>query len=145
MPKVKPSKRLEISLDDLDGPTARPVAPAPPATKSVGTPVMGMTPPDVVANQQAMMLAAQMNAKNPGVAIALSLLFPGAGQMYCGAIGRGVLFFLAYLVSWVLIIAVIGIFLVIGVLVWACIDASNLAKRHNAQVIAQTTGVVTGV
>ena len=38
--------------------------------------------------------------KNPRTASLLSILCPGAGQVYNGQIGKGIGYFIAYLISW---------------------------------------------
>ena len=77
-----------------------------------------------------------MNHKSPGVAALLSLLFTGAGQVYCGRAGRGVAFFFAAMFSALLIFVLIGLILLPIVWIWAAIDASNLAKQQNAALMA---------
>ena len=60
--------------------------------------------------------------KSPGISALLSLVIPGAGQMYCEKVGRGFGFLIAvYLTVWILI----GI----PIWIWCIVDAYNLAKR----------------
>ena len=55
--------------------------------------------------------------KNPGLALCLSIIFPGGGQFYNGHIGKGILILLTF---WLLIPWIYGIF-----------DAYSSANRIN--------------
>jgi len=81
-------------------------------------------------------MALTMNRKSPGTAMVLSVLFTGAGQAYCGRVGRGVAFFCAAVFSGILILAVIGLILLPIVYIWAMVDAYQLANRHNQMLLA---------
>jgi len=85
------------------------------------------------------------NPKSPRwawLAFTLSLLFPGLGQVYCGRIGRGLLFMLAYLLlvpvycvllahtspiatHWLLV----SVLLCLGICLIPCVDAFVLTRR----------------
>jgi TM2 domain-containing membrane protein YozV len=69
--------------------------------------------------------------KSPGLAAVLSFLIPGLGQIYCGKIGKGILFLVLAIVSAVLIIFLIGIPIYIIVWVINILDAHKTAKRIN--------------
>jgi TM2 domain-containing membrane protein YozV len=70
--------------------------------------------------------------KSPGLAAVLSFLIPGLGQIYCGKIGKGILFLVLAIVSAVLIIIfLIGIPIYIIVWVINILDAHKTAKRIN--------------
>ena len=84
----------------------------------------------------AAMAALTMRHKSTGMAILLSLFLPGAGQFYVGRTGRGIAFFCAAVVSYVLIIVLIGLILVPAVVIWAAVDANKLANAYNAQLLA---------
>jgi len=66
--------------------------------------------------------------RNPGLALLLSFFFPGAGQVYNGEVGKGIAMFAGYVVSWVLIIVLIGWFGVVGIWLWSMIDAYQNSK-----------------
>jgi TM2 domain-containing membrane protein YozV len=83
----------------------------------------------------AAMASLGLERKSPGVAILLSLVFTGAGQVYCGRPGRGALFFLAAVLSGVLILALVGLFLLPIVWIWAAVDANNLATAQNRRLL----------
>jgi len=87
-----------------------------------------------LSTQQAVALS--MNQKSPGVAVLLSLLFTGAGQVYCGRALRGLAFFGAAFVSALLILLLIGLLLLPIVWIWAAVDAHSLAQRQNQTLLA---------
>jgi TM2 domain-containing membrane protein YozV len=82
---------------------------------------------------------AVLGKKSAGLAAVLSLLLVGAGQMYCGRVGRGLAFLVAYAVSVLLIFAFVGFLLMPVVFIWALIDAINLANKHNAELARRLT------
>lgn len=61
--------------------------------------------------------------KNMLVTIILSVFLPGLGQMYLGLDHKGAILLLAYIVSAILILLVIGLFLVMIIWIWALVDA----------------------
>ncbi len=91
-------------------------------------------PPSNNPNMAAVALA--MNHKSAGVAVLLSLLWTGAGQVYCGRAGRGVAFFCAAVFAWCTLFFVIGFILLPAVWIWAAVDAASLANRQNAMLMA---------
>jgi len=90
-----------------------------------------------------------MRARNPGVALVLSAIFPGLGQFYNRQFGKGVAFFVAGLVSsWVtsallpsmdgllrgelpkqIGLLTVALFLLLICYAWSVVDAYRLAKR----------------
>ena len=67
------------------------------------------------------LLTGMRKEKSPGIAALLSLVIPGAGQMYCEKVGRGFGFLIAVCFTvWILI----GI----PIWIWCIVDAYNLAK-----------------
>lgn len=83
-------------------------------------------------NQNAAAIAI-LGRKSGGLAAILSLLLVGAGQMYCGHVGRGVAFLAAWVLSCLLMFALVGFLLAPIVFIWALVDAVSLAGRHNAE------------
>jgi len=81
----------------------------------------GQTPSIVIQNVQAAPVYAQPVVmgihKNAGLAAVLSFFIPGAGQMYNGQIGKGILFFIT---SWLVI-----------PWIWSIFDAYSVANRIN--------------
>ena len=69
--------------------------------------------------------------KNVLLAAILSFLFPGLGHLYNGLTKKGVSFIIAYIVSAVLVILVIGFVLMLIVWIWALIDAIKTTEAIN--------------
>lgn len=157
LPPSKPRPKLEINFDDEPDPP--PYAPAPPGRrppvpapaaldpKPAPLPVVSgyeHPPPQAAspgyANNAMAVAAMSMNRKSPGTAVLLSLLFTGAGQVYCGRAARGIAFFGAAFVSAILILALVGFILLPMVWIWAAIDAANLASKQNATLVAAMAG-----
>ncbi|HTQ13150.1 MAG TPA: GYF domain-containing protein [Rhizomicrobium sp.] len=71
--------------------------------------------------------------KSPGVALLLSLLLCGAGQMYNGQIGKGILMLIGCVLLWFVLLGWI-------INIWSWIDAYQTAKmmnfRYQQQLIA---------
>jgi TM2 domain-containing membrane protein YozV len=78
--------------------------------------------------------------KNPGIATVLSFFIPGAGQIYNGQIGKGIVFFGAAIVSYWLCFILIGFVLAPIVWIYAMVDANKTAKRVNEQMVGQLGG-----
>ena len=69
--------------------------------------------------------------KNPSIAVVLSFLCMGLGQIYNGEIGKGVLFIVLYFVSWLLMFVLIGFLTTPLLWIWGMIDAYKSAERIN--------------
>jgi TM2 domain-containing membrane protein YozV len=109
-------------LSALFRPSRQQVAP-PPISAAAGATVVQIT------NQigpLAMLLddTGAFGAKSPGVALLLSFLICGAGQMYCGRVGKGILMLIGCIALW---------FVLLGwaVWIWSMIDAYATAKDMN--------------
>ena len=76
-----------------------------------------------------------LSSKNEGVAAVLSFFITGAGQIYNGRIGKGILFFIAMVISWILCSIVIGVPMLIIIWIFGICDAYDDAKKINAQLI----------
>ena len=61
----------------------------------------------------------EQKKKSPGIATLLSFIIPGAGQMYLGKVGKGILILLF---SWTIVVWLYGIY-----------DAYKYAKDYNAK------------
>lgn len=70
--------------------------------------------------------------KNPGVAAVLSFFWSGLGQIYNGEIGKGVLLLVVYIVSWWLMLIVIGFITTPVLWIYGMVDAYKTAERLNA-------------
>lgn len=69
--------------------------------------------------------------KSTLLAIILSVILPGLGQIYLGLDNKGAIFLIAYVVSAILILLLIGFLLVIVVWIWALIDTIISANALN--------------
>jgi len=73
--------------------------------------------------------------KNPGLAAVLSFFYMGLGQIYNGQIAKGIVFIVAYSVSWVLLASVI--FTIVGIIttpalfIYGMYDAYKSAEKIN--------------
>lgn len=84
--------------------------------------------PQVVVHQASAPLGLLPERKSAGLAVFLSFLFPGAGQMYCGRVGRGLLFMFLTMLGF-------GAFFIPGFALWIAqlFDAASTANRENAR------------
>lgn len=75
--------------------------------------------------------------KNPGLAAVLSFFWMGLGQIYNGQIAKGIVFIVAYAISWLLWLIVIG--MIITPLLWAygMYDAYKSAEKLNVEMSAR--------
>lgn len=69
--------------------------------------------------------------KSPGLAALLSALVVGLGQVYNGEVGKGILLFVAAIISGILWLVYIGIIFSILVWVYAIYDAYTTAQKIN--------------
>jgi len=72
--------------------------------------------------------------KDPGIAALLSFFVAGAGQIYVGAVGRGLVIFGGFVLLWILFLFD-GLLPLIGLIywIWNVYDAYNLAKKFPVQ------------
>lgn len=63
-------------------------------------------------------------AKSPGIALLLSLLICGVGQMYNGQAGKGILMLVGCILAWLFLLGWI-------VWIWSMVDAYSTAKQMN--------------
>ena len=64
-----------------------------------------------------------------GLAVVLSFLLPGLGQIYNQQFAKGARFIIAYVISWALSFVVIGWFFLIVVWIWSMVDAYQSTGR----------------
>lgn len=69
--------------------------------------------------------------KNLVLAVILSVIFPGLGQIYLGLNQKGILFIVGYIISAVLILLLIGFLLVLVVWIWALVDVVQSTNAIN--------------
>jgi TM2 domain-containing membrane protein YozV len=95
----------------------------PPITAAVGATVVHVTN-QITAPAMLMDDMGAFGPKSPGVALLLSLVICGAGQMYCGRVGKGILMLIGCIVLWF-------IFLGWVIWIWSIVDAYATAKDMN--------------
>lgn len=118
--------------EPLLGSLFRAKAALPPVTSTIstaeGSTVVQVTNniPNYNANLAAALLLADSEAanKSPGVALLLSLLICGVGQMYNGQVGKGIMMLIGCIVTWFIFLGWI-------VWIWSMVDAYQTAKRMN--------------
>lgn len=69
--------------------------------------------------------------KNVLLSAILSIIFPGLGQIYLGLNKKGISFIIAYIISAILIMLLIGFVLVLIIWVWALIDSIKSTEAIN--------------
>lgn len=69
--------------------------------------------------------------KNMLLAVILSVLLPGLGQIYLGLDHKGAIFLIAYVVSAILILLIIGFLLCFVIWIWALIDTIQSTNALN--------------
>ena len=69
--------------------------------------------------------------KTPIVSVLLSVLFPGLGQFYNGHSTKGLYFFAMAIISWILILFLIGLILYLLVWLWSIFDAYKSVTAIN--------------
>jgi TM2 domain-containing membrane protein YozV/ribosomal protein L40E len=74
--------------------------------------------------------------KSVGLAVFLTFLIPGLGQLYARRTGKGVAFLVAWFFSVLLMFVIIGFFIAPVVWIWAMIDAVNSVSKYNLGVMA---------
>jgi TM2 domain-containing membrane protein YozV len=72
----------------------------------------------------ALLLDGEAANKSPGLALVLSLLICGAGQMYNGQVGKGFLMLIGCVIAWFIFLGWI-------IWIWSMVDAYQTAKRMN--------------
>jgi TM2 domain-containing membrane protein YozV len=113
----------DMRLAQIFGPRY-PALSVPPITAAAGATVVNVTntigaPAMVILDD-----GLPFGPKSPGVALLLSLLLCGAGQMYCGRVGRGFLMLFGCIFLWFILLGWI-------VWIWSIIDAYSTAKQMN--------------
>lgn len=69
--------------------------------------------------------------KNPAISLLVSFFVPGVGSMINGDVGIGVAILIGYLISFPLVLVVIGLPMLLGFWVWGMVDAYQGAVRWN--------------
>ncbi|MGA2572789.1 MAG: DUF6677 family protein [Candidatus Methanomethylicaceae archaeon] len=69
--------------------------------------------------------------KNPALALILSFLLPGLGQIYNGETDKGILMILGAIVCGILELFIIGIFLYLALWIYGMYNAYKTAEAYN--------------
>jgi len=69
--------------------------------------------------------------KNPAISLLVSFFVPGVGSMINGDVGIGVAILIGYLISFPLVLVVVGLPMLLGFWVWGMVDAYQGAVRWN--------------
>ena len=75
--------------------------------------------------------SANSGEKSLVLAVILSVIFAGLGQIYLGLNQKGILFIVGYIISAVLIFLLIGFLLVLVVWIWALVDVVQSTNAIN--------------
>lgn len=89
----------------------------------------GWPPPMYSGAAQPLMVA----PKSPALALLASFFIPGLGQLINGEAAKGILMFLGYLFSFVLMFVLIGFLTAPVIWIWGMVDAYTGAQRWNLQ------------
>lgn len=71
------------------------------------------------------------SSKNILLAIILSVIFPGLGQIYLGLDNKGAYFLIGYVISLILCLFLIGFLLCLVIWIWALVDAIQSTNALN--------------
>jgi TM2 domain-containing membrane protein YozV len=74
-----------------------------------------------------------VTAKNPGLSVLASFFLPGLGSIINGDIAKGIGIMVGYVVSYLLVIVLIGFLGIFGFWVWGLVDAYQGARLWNAR------------
>ncbi|WP_235498802.1 hypothetical protein [Knoellia sp. Soil729] len=69
--------------------------------------------------------------KNPAISLLGSFFIPGLGQLMNGDTGKGIVMFLAYCFSFLLMLVLIGFLTAPAIWIWGMFDAYRSAQRWN--------------
>lgn len=111
-------------------------SPQSPVVSGVGVPVAsqpGSQVAPLMQGQYGYLPARQVAPKSPALAVIASFFLPGLGQFVNGQAGKGVVFLVSYVVSLLLILALVGFILAPMVWIWSMIDAYSGAQSWNAR------------
>ena len=72
-----------------------------------------------------------VSPKNPAISLLVSFFVPGVGSMINGDVTTGVVILIGYLISFPLVLILIGLPMIFGFWVWGMVDAYQGAVRWN--------------
>ncbi len=105
-------------------PSRQQVSAPPPVTAAAGSTVVQVT--NQISPNPMMFMddGVPFGPKSPGVAVLLSFIICGAGQMYCGRVGKGIFMLIGCIALWFILLGWI-------IWIWSMIDAYATAKDMN--------------
>jgi len=77
--------------------------------------------------------------KSPAIALILSFLFAGLGQIYNDEMKKGVWIIILHAISIGLIVLVIGLITTPAIWIWSMVDAYKTAAKINHRTLSQNT------
>lgn len=77
----------------------------------------------------------QRSQKSPGLALVLSLVWSGVGQIYNGQVGKGIFLMVLYVISALMIFIVIGFITTPILWIYGMVDAYRTAERFNQDLV----------
>lgn len=116
---------------------ALPVAPPPPVNAAAGATVVQVH--NVIGQhhpQRPIVIDGTAASKSAGLALFLSFIFCGLGQVYNGQIGKGILMFILCVAAWFVLLGWV-------ISIWSMIDAYSRAKEMNLRYLALISGGTT--
>ncbi len=78
--------------------------------------------------------------KNPGLAAVFSFFYMGLGQIYNGQIYKGIAFLIAYSISWLLMLILIGLLTTPILWIYGIYDAYKSAEKINLDIARSASG-----
>lgn len=102
----------------------------PPVTAAAGATVVQVT--NQISPSPMMFIddGSPFGPKSAGVALLLSFLLCGAGQMYCGRVGKGILMLVGAIALWFVFLGWI-------IQIWSMVDAYQTAKQMNLRFLSR--------
>lgn len=124
-------------------PTAE-VAPAPAPQITIINQQGGAGGASALNNPALLAASGALVDKSPGVALILSLFITGAGQLYNGQIGKGILMFIAAVICIGTAMFIVPAFIALIVWIWSIVDAYRVAKQKHTIYVAAMMSMQTG-
>lgn len=87
--------------------------------------------PQTTNNQKQIDATIQRNQKNEVLALILSFIIPGVGEIYTGKVGKGLALLLLAIIAACLILFVVGFIMYPIVWIYSMVDSYKLAKEYN--------------
>ncbi len=96
-------------------------------------PTAALTRPQLAYTPAGYVAVSHVAPKSPGLAVLGSFFVPGLGQLMNGQVAKGLFMLVGYVVSLVLVLALIGLVLAPAIWIWSMVDGYTGAQRWNAR------------